>query len=213
MKDLAISIRMYLFWTLILGLAYPVFVTGAAQALFAKQANGGILSRGGQDLGAELMGQKFTSERYFWSRPSAVDYNPLSSGGSNSGPIAESLRASMVDLTTKLKQAHPDQTGEPPQDLLFASGSGLDPHISREAALYQIGRVAKARQMDPGVVRGLVDGASADRQFGVLGEFRVNVLVLNLALDHAQGIESAPQPLPSPAAPTAPAAPGEVKTQ
>jgi K+-transporting ATPase ATPase C chain len=206
MKDLIVSVRMYLFWTLLLGLAYPLLVTGLAQGLFSRQAHGGILSRGGQSIGAELIAQKFEGAKYFWSRPSAVDFNPLPSGGSNAAPTSEALRAGVVELRKKLKAAHPTQTGEPPQDLLFASASGLDPHISPEAAEYQLARVATARQMTGEAVRALVAQSSLGRQFGIFGERRVNVLTLNLALDNAQGITAAPTPAPTPvptAVPTA----------
>src|SRR5262249_27114696 len=147
MKELIISLRMYIFWIVLLGLAYPILLTGVAQVLFSKQANGGILQRGGQAIGAELIAQKFQTEKYFWSRPSAVDFNPLPSGGSNLGPTSEALRTAAADQVKRLKAAHPDQAGEPPQDLVFASASGLDPHISPEAAEYQVTRVAKARTM------------------------------------------------------------------
>lgn len=210
MKDLIVSIRMYLFWTILLGLAYPLLLTGVSQAVFPRQANGGIISRGGQAIGAELISQKFTGDKYFWSRPSAVDYNPLPSGGSNSGPTSETLRAAAADQIKKLKAAHPGE-GEPPQDLVFASGSGLDPHISPAAAQYQASRIAKARGMDLSVVNSLIAQSTEGRQFGILGEARVNVLALNLALDANQGIIAAPTPAPTPV-PTASPSPSPTET-
>lgn len=196
MKDFIVSIRMFLFWTIVLGLVYPLLFTGAAQILFPKQANGGVVMRGGQVIGAKLIGQKFAGARYFWSRPSAVDYNPLPSGGSNSGPTSETLKASMFERSAQLKSANPD-AGEPPQDLLFASGSGLDPHISIDAAEFQSLRIAKNRSMTVSEVRNLISEATEPRQFGILGEPRVNVLALNNSLDVKQGITAAPTPAPT----------------
>ena len=199
MKQFLTSIRILLFMTILTGIVYPLLVTGIGQALFSKKANGGILDRSQVALGADLIGQKFESERYFWPRPSAVDYNSAGSGGSNQGQASADLKKAYDDRVTKLKAAHPDQSsGEPPQDLLFASSSGLDPHISPEAAIYQVTRVAQFRKMDPNAVRALVEEASEGRQFGLLGEPRVNVLELNLSLDRAQGIVAAPTPTPTP---------------
>ncbi len=198
MKQFLTSIRILLFMTVLTGIVYPLIVSGIGQVLFSKKANGGILDRSQVAIGADLIGQKFESDRYFWSRPSAVDYTSAGSGGSNQGQASASLKEAYDERLAKLKSAHPDQSlGEPPQDLLFASSSGLDPHISPEAAAYQLNRVAQARTMEPSAVRALVHEASEGRQFGLLGEPRVNVLELNLSLDRAQGIDAAPTPTPS----------------
>jgi K+-transporting ATPase ATPase C chain len=191
MKDIAVSIRFFLFWTLLLGVVYPLFCTGVAQIFFTKQAGGGILSRGGQIIGAELIGQKFESDKYFWGRPSAVDYNPLPSGGSNAGPTSDAFKKSTLERAAKLKASNPGM-GEPPQDLVFASASGLDPHVSPEAASYQAPRIAGERALPLAVVQALIADATLGRQWGLFGEPRVNVLLLNLALDAKQGISTAP---------------------
>jgi K+-transporting ATPase ATPase C chain len=186
------AIRFKLFMIVLLGFLYPFVMTGISQAIFPRQASGDFLTRGGQVVGSRLIAQKFEKSEYFWSRPSAVDYNPLPSGGSNLGPASTDLKKIVDERKTKLKAAHPEQTVEPPHNLLFASGSGLDPHISPAAAQYQLQRVAKARNITNEKVQSLIEQASEGRQFGILGEARVNVLVLNMALDTAQGIESAP---------------------
>lgn len=192
MKYVMPAIRFKLFMIVLLGFLYPFVMTGISQAIFPRQASGDFLTRGGQVVGSRLIAQKFEKSEYFWSRPSAVDYNPLPSGGSNLGLASADLKKIVDERKTKLKAAHPEQTVEPPHDLLFASGSGLDPHISPAAAQYQIQRVAKARNITNEKVQSLIEQASEGRQFGILGEARVNVLVLNMALDTAQGIESAP---------------------
>lgn len=192
MKYVMPAIRFKLFMIVLLGFLYPFVMTGISQAIFQRQASGDFLTRGGQVVGSRLIAQKFEKSEYFWSRPSAVDYNPLPSGGSNLGLASADLKKIVDERKTKLKAAHPEQTMEPPHDLLFASGSGLDPHISPAAAQYQLQRVAKARNITNEKVQSLIEQASEGRQFGILGEARVNVLVLNMALDTAQGIESAP---------------------
>ncbi len=215
MKYVMPAIRFKIFMTILLGLAYPLLMTGVSQVVFPHQANGGFVSRGGQLVGSTLIAQGFEMAEYFWPRPSAIGYNPLPSGGSNLGQANQDLKKAVEERKAKLKAAHPDQTIEPPQDLLFASASGLDPHISPEAAQYQAPRVAKARNLNVQDVQNLIEQASLGRQLGVLGEPTVNVLTLNLALDKSQGIESAPVLLPPPppvAAPVlAPATPAETK--
>ena len=200
MKDFIVSIRMFLFMTVLLGIAYPILVTLGGQALFPKQSSGGFVSRGGLIVGASLIGQKFESDRYFWSRPSAVDNNPLPSGGSNLGPTSADLKKSVDDRSQKLRAANPEGGDVIPQDLLFASASGLDPHISPEAAAYQVPRIVKSRHLPTEKVNQLVNAATSGRQFGFLGEPTVNVLALNLALDQYQGITEAPTPAPTPVA-------------
>jgi K+-transporting ATPase ATPase C chain len=183
MKYLMPAIRFKLFMTLLLGLIYPFAMTGLAQSLFHEKANGEFVTRDGHVIGAKLIAQKFESAKYFWPRPSAVDFNPLPSGGSNLGQASQDLKKAYDDRRTKLMAAHPMQSEEPPQELLFASGSGLDPHISPQAALYQMKRVAAARGLSEEKVITLIDAATEHPKFGFLGESIVNVLDLNLALD------------------------------
>jgi potassium-transporting ATPase KdpC subunit len=172
--------------TVLTGLAYPLVVTGLAQILFPQRANGSLIERDGKVVGSELIGQPFEDMRYVWSRPSATSpfaYNSGSSSGSNLGPTNPALLEAVKERVDKLRQAHPDQTGPVPTDLVTASASGLDPHISPAAADYQVTRVAKARGLSAAQVREIVAAHTEGRTFGVLGEPRVNVLKLNLALD------------------------------
>jgi len=168
------------------GLLYPELVTAVAQLLFARQANGSLVSRNGQVIGSELIGQRFAGPEYFHARPSAAGagYDDTLSTGTNKGPtdakLADTLIAGAVDSAVKLDGA---VKGHIPADLVTSSGSGLDPHISPAAAELQVARVARARGLDPGVVRALVARHTEGRQFGFFGEPRVNVLLLNLALD------------------------------
>jgi K+-transporting ATPase ATPase C chain len=192
MKYLMPAVRFKIFMMILLGLIYPFAMTGVSQVLFPRQASGDLIQRGGQLLGSQLIAQKFEKPEYFWPRPSAIDYNPLSSGGSNLGPTSEDLKKAVDERRAKLKSAHVDQAGEPPQDLLFASGSGLDPHISPVAAEYQVSRVANARKLSVEQVHQLLGQATENSQWGVFGDPTVNVLALNLALDKSQGIETAP---------------------
>ncbi|MBC7466722.1 MAG: potassium-transporting ATPase subunit KdpC [Bdellovibrio sp.] len=204
MKYIIPAIRFKIFMTILLGLIYPFTITGVSQVLFPKQAGGNFIMRGGQVVGSTLIAQSFEKPQYFWSRPSAVGYNPLPSGGSNLGQASADLKKAVDERAAKLKAAHPDKAGEPPQDLLFASASGLDPHISIEAAQYQMQRVAKSRNLSIEQVNALLNESTAERQLGIFGEPTVNVLTLNIALDKSQGIESAPVLVPVP--PVAPAA-------
>jgi K+-transporting ATPase ATPase C chain len=171
---------------LLTGVIYPTLVTFVAQAVFPYQANGSLLQRDGQVIGSECLGQPFTDSRYFWGRPSAttpMPYNAASSAGSNLGPTNADLLKVVRERVEKLRQAHPNQSGPIPVDLVTASGSGLDPHISPAAAEYQVARVARARGLSPDIVRQLVAEHTEGRTFGILGEPRVHVLRLNLALD------------------------------
>jgi len=173
-------------FTLLTGVLYPMVVTGAAQILFPHQANGSLIVRNNQALGSELIGQPFDDPRYFWDRPSATSpypYNAAASSGSNLGPSNPTLLDTIRTRIAALKAADPQNQQPIPVDLVTASGSGLDPDISVAAALYQLPRVAKARGMSEDAVRLLVNQLTQGRQFGVLGEPRVNVLKLNLALD------------------------------
>jgi K+-transporting ATPase ATPase C chain len=172
--------------TLLTGVAYPLFVTGVAQAAFPRQANGSLLVRDGKFVGCSLIGQQFNEAKYFWGRLSAttpVPYNGGSSSGSNLGPTNSALTEAVKARVDALHAADPEANGPIPVDLVTASGSGLDPHISPAAAAYQVSRVAQARKMDETVVTLLVARFTTDRQLGVLGEPVVNVLELNLALD------------------------------
>jgi len=191
MKYLLPAIRFKIFFTILLGLIYPLAMTAVSQFLFPNQASGNFIARGGQVVGSMRIGQSFEKSEYFWPRPSAVSYNPLPSGGSNLGQASEDLKKTVNERKAKLQAAHPE-LGEPPQDLLFASASGLDPHISIEAAQYQLTRVAKARSLNPDQVQKFIEQATKNRQLGIFGEPTVNVLVLNLALDESQGIRTAP---------------------
>ena len=182
MKYLTTSLRMLLFMTLLTGIAYPLFVTAISQLFFSNKANGSLIEKNGILIGSELIGQNFELDRYFWPRPSAVGFNPLPSGGSNLGQASTDLKKTVEERRLKNQHANPGLRAVP-QDLLFASGSGLDPHISVEAAEYQIVRVAKARSMETTAVRKLLSELTEGRQWGTLGEPRVNVLKLNLAMD------------------------------
>ena len=180
------AIMLLLLLTAITGVAYPFAVTGLAQLLFPKQANGSLILRGGKPVGSALIGQSFTDPKYFWGRPSATTpqpYNGAASGGSNLGPSNPALTAAVKQRIAALHAADPGDDARVPVDLVTASGSGLDPDISPAAALYQLNRVARARGLPPAEVRALIDRQTRSRQFGVLGEPRVNVLELNLALD------------------------------
>jgi potassium-transporting ATPase KdpC subunit len=176
--------------TLLTGVAYPLLVTLIAQTAFSHQANGSIVERDGKPTGSELIGQPFDDPRYFWGRPSAtgpVAYNGAASTGSNLGPTNPAHLEAVKGRVEAIRAAHPDQTGRVPVDLVTTSGSGLDPHISPAAAEYQVSRVAKARGMTVDQVRQLVADHTAGRTLGLLGEPRVNVLGLNLALDAKGG--------------------------
>ena len=168
---------------------YPLLVTGIAQVFFNHKANGSLMMKNGQAVGSELIGQSFNDPRYFWSRPSATvpfPYNAAASSGSNLGPSNPDLAQAVQERIAALQAADPQNTLPVPVDLVTASASGLDPHISVAAALYQASRVAKARGIDKSQVRDLVSQYTEGRQFFVLGEPRVNVLKLNLALDEIQ---------------------------
>ena len=178
--------------TLLTGLAYPFAVTGLASVAFPGQARGSVLEHRGQAVGSDLVGQAWTSPGYFWGRPSATakPYDGASSSGSNAGPSNPALVTAITERVAALRAADPGNDAPVPIDLVTASGSGLDPHISPAAALYQVGRVARARGLSEDRVRALVMGAIEGRTFGVLGEPRVNVLRLNLALDELPGAGS-----------------------
>jgi K+-transporting ATPase ATPase C chain len=180
------ALTIFVLLTVITGVIYPLLVTGVSQALFPSQSNGSIITVNGKAAGSELIGQQFDESKYFWGRVSAVDYNADLSSGSNYGPLNSALLEAVQARIDALKAADPDNTLPIPVDLVTASGSGLDPHISVAAALYQAHRVASARGLSEADVQSLVEKYTEGRQFGILGEPRVNVLKLNLALDALQ---------------------------
>ncbi|OQW79504.1 MAG: potassium-transporting ATPase subunit C [Proteobacteria bacterium ST_bin11] len=181
------ALMLLLTMTLITGGLYPVLVTLVAQVVFPAQANGSlIIDKEGQAIGSTLIGQPFNQTRYFWGRPSATaphPYNAAASGGSNLGPTNPALTEAVALRIQALQQLDPGNHAPVPVDLVTASASGLDPHISNAAAHYQIKRVAKARHLPESIVQELVNAHTENRQWLVLGESRVNVLALNLALD------------------------------
>lgn len=185
MKEIKTAISMLIIFTVICGGIYPAAVTGIAQTLFPQQANGSFINaESGQVIGSSLIGQPFSAPKYFWPRPSATaefGYNPAASSGSNAGPTNPAYLATVGERVKALRDA--GITCLIPADLVQASASGLDPHLSPGAALLQVSRVAKARDLAESAVTQAVTLASEDRQFGFLGEPRVNVLVLNLELD------------------------------
>ncbi len=187
------ALMMLAILTILTGLIYPLTVTGLAQLLFPEQANGSLIVRDGKVIGSRLIGQYFDKPEYFWGRPSATapfPYNAAASGGSNLGPTNPALIDAVKARAAALHAADPGNELPIPVDLLTASGSGLDPHISAAAALYQVKRVSRARGLDEGTVYELLIRHTEGRQLGVLGERRVNVLELNLALDEAASRQS-----------------------
>jgi potassium-transporting ATPase KdpC subunit len=189
-KNLITSVLMTLVTTVLFGLLFPLAITGLAQVLFPRQANGELLSRDGKVVGSSLIGQSFSSPGYFHSRLSSAGtgYDASNSGGSNLGPTNQSLIARVQGDADRLQAENP--RAAIPMDLLTSSGSGLDPHISPEAAEFQVPRIAKERGLSEDAVREAIRQHTESRQFGFLGEPRVNVLELNLALD-----ENSPKPL------------------
>lgn len=183
------ALRMLVVMSVVTGVAYPLLVTGIAQLAFPGPANGSLIITGGKTWGSTLVGQPFDDPKYFWSRPSATSpqpYNGMSSSGSNQGARNPALADAVKDRIKALRDADPDNKAPVPVDLVTASGSGLDPHISIAAAAYQAPRVARVRGMSIDRVMALVDEHTERRTLEVIGEPRVNVLELNLALDAAR---------------------------
>lgn len=187
MKTLIISIKIFLFFTVLTGIIYPLFITGIAQLIFPSRANGSLIVKKKQVIGSELIGQQFDSTIYFSSRPSAVSYNPLPSGGSNYGLTNDKLKNLVAERRLAFNTFNQlDSHTEIPSEMLFASGSGLDPHISPEAAILQVDRIAKARNFNNAQKQELIECVHATTeapQFFFFGESRINVLMLNLKLD------------------------------
>jgi K+-transporting ATPase ATPase C chain len=186
LRELRTTLVMFALLTLITGVAYPGVVWMFAQWVVPGEANGSVIERDGKAVGSKLLGQSFTSPRYFWGRPSATApfaNNGAVSSGSNQGATNPSLAVAVRERVAALRAADPGNAAAVPVDLVTASGSGLDPHISPAAAEYQVDRVSRERGIDVEQVRKLVDAATEGRTFGLLGEPRVNVLELNLALD------------------------------
>jgi potassium-transporting ATPase KdpC subunit len=180
------AITLFLIMTVITGVAYPLVVTGIAQVAFPAQANGSLIEKNGQAVGSRVIGQSFSDPKYFWSRPSATSpqpYNGLASSGSNQGPLNPALTDAVKSRIDALHAADPTNTARVPVDLVTASASGLDPDISVAAAEYQAARVARVRGIAPDAVRALIAKHLQGKFLGVIGEPRVNVLELNLALD------------------------------
>jgi len=190
MKTLASAIKIFLFFTIVTGVIYPLLITGIAQLIFPFKANGSIITVNNKPAGSILIGQKFDTPAYFSSRPSAISYNPLPSGGSNYGLTSSRLKR----LVTARKKNfiafnHLDSATTVPSEMLFASGSGLDPHISPKAALLQVDRIAKERsftQNQKAELINLINNLTEEPQFQLLGQKRINVLLLNLSLDRIQ---------------------------
>lgn len=191
------ALTLFALLSVVTGLLYPLAVTGLAQALFPWQANGSLIIRDGKVLGSALIGQTFTAPGYFWGRPSATTpgpYNGMASGGSNLAPGNPALLGAVQARVQALRAADPGNTAWVPVDLVSASASGLDPHISVAAANYQAARVARVRGLPLGQVMALVQQHSQDRWLGFLGEPRVSVLALNLALDEDRPITKSSSP-------------------
>jgi K+-transporting ATPase ATPase C chain len=186
MKKIWINVRMFLWMTLLTGIIYPLLITAIAQVTMKRKADGDFLSSKEKLVGARLIAQKFESDNYFWGRPSSIDYNPLPSGGSNLGPTSAVLKKVVEERQAKILKVHPVDKNKIPPELLFASGSGLDPHISISTAYFQIERVAKSRGIESKEIKNLVDSMLIKLSLGFLGETCVNVLMLNQALDATQ---------------------------
>ena len=190
LKELKPACVMLLGLTVLTGIAYPLLVTGITQGLFANQANGSLIEQDGKIVGSALIGQAFSDPKYFWGRPSATGptpYNAAASSGSNQGPLNPALEEAVKARIAALQAADLSQTAPIPVDLVTASGSGLDPHISPAAAAWQAPRIARLRGLSEVEVAKLIASHTQARQLGVLGEARVNVLQLNLALDRLAG--------------------------
>lgn len=185
-RYLLTALRMAFFTLVLVGVIYPLLVTGLGQLLFPRQANGSLIRDGAMIRGSSLIGQSFTEPEYFYARPSAVGYDPLASGGSNLGPTSQALRDRVANEVARVRTDNPDVTAVP-ADMVTTSASGLDPDITPAAAYDQVARVARARGVLAADIQALVDRYTMGRQLGFLGEPRVNVLHLNQAIDTTYG--------------------------
>lgn len=186
LKELKTAALLLVLLTALTGALYPALITGLAQAVFPGEANGSLIRQDGRIVGSSLVGQPFSDPAHFWGRPSAtgpMPYNAAASSGSNLGPLNPALKDAVKARIDALKASDPTQTAPIPVDLVTASGSGLDPHISPAAARWQAPRIARIRSLSEAEVSKFIDAHTEGRQFGLLGEPRVNVLTLNLALD------------------------------
>ena len=182
-----VCVKFFVITTILTGLVYPLFITLIGQLVFPGQSNGSMMTNSGRAVGSTLIAQKFDQDKYFWPRPSSQDYNPMPSGGSNLSPTSKQLQDTVEARKQALLKADPTKTAEEiPADLIYASGSGLDPHISPAAAVFQVDRIVKARQFDSAkkdeIIK-LIEKLTEGRDLGVFGEPRVNVLKLNAELD------------------------------
>ena len=181
------SLKILFVMTIITGVIYPLIITGFAQIFYPAKANGSIIVKSGKQIGSKLIGQQFSSDKYFWSRPSAIGNNPMPSGGSNYGPTSDTLKKLVEDRwnTFTIKNGLSSGTAVP-TDMLFTSASGVDPHISPQSAILQVNRISNFRKFNEQQKEKLINlitGLTEKPQFGVLGDARINVLTLNLALD------------------------------
>jgi K+-transporting ATPase ATPase C chain len=191
MKLIIQSIRQTIVWTVLTGMLYPLVITAIAQLAFHRQANGSLIERDGKVVGSELLAQQFTGVKYFWPRPSAGSYATVPSGASNLGPTSAALQSNVLANAKAFRDGNKLPADAPvPADMVFTSGSGLDPHISPAAARLQVARVAAARNLSEDQIKALVEKFVEQSQWGVFGEPRVNVLRLNLALDEMGGKQS-----------------------
>ena len=187
MKQIITAVKVFAAMAILTGIVYPLLITAVSQLAFNKQANGSLVIVDGQIKGSELIAQKFDQDKYFWARPSAFDYNTLSSGGSNLSATSRQLRGQIKEREKTILKVDPTkQAKDIPSDLLYSSGSGLDPHISISAALFQIDRILRSRKLDfsrKADMIELINMVTRDRDFKLLGERRINVLKLNILLD------------------------------
>jgi K+-transporting ATPase ATPase C chain len=187
MKQIIIAFKLLVVMTVITGVIYPLVITGAAQVIFPSKSNGSFIKQKGKIIGSKLVGQQFSSPRYFWGRPSAINNKPMPTGGSNLSPVGQPLKEQVLARKDTISKYHGNLAlNQIPKDLLFASASGVDPHISPEAAFFQIERIVKARNFDKpksDKLRNLVNKYKEARQLGIFGEKRINVLLLNIELD------------------------------
>ncbi len=183
MNKLWESLRLFIWLTFLVGICYPLLVTAISQIIFRQNANGSIVRVGDKIVGSSLIAQKFEDMKYFWPRPSSIDYNPMSSGGSNLGPTSSALKAVVEERMNRIAEVNQVKIDTIPPEILFSSGSGLDPHISLTSAYFQVPRVAKARGMAEEEIKTLIDRSSTSSLYQLFGEAYINVLMMNISLD------------------------------